>query len=199
MQNLFSDQAPLRGGTTSVIGSGKNQLRGTVACVSADRKGGPGTGKPDPPKYTTCWGRPQPTNPRYSGFPGLFGVYCLRLHRLGSSVGFGTGTRMAPRKNLRTRPGPGVSACKHGTRGSSNKFCPPIQSEPLRTSSLSPRAKRVGRELERGEAQPNAPPLPGPLLLPASGGEEAMLCDTAGLEADATGQSQGRAWGRVCH
>jgi hypothetical protein len=62
---------------------------------------GPGTGKPDPPKYTIYRGRPHSKNPRYCGFQGLLGVSCLGLQRLGSSVGFGTGTRMAPRKNLR--------------------------------------------------------------------------------------------------
>jgi hypothetical protein len=40
-------------------------------------------------------------NPKYSGFQAIFGVSCFRLQRLGSSVGFGIGTRMAPKKNLR--------------------------------------------------------------------------------------------------
>jgi hypothetical protein len=69
---------------------------------TADGKGGPGTGKPDRPKHTICRGRPYPKNTRYSGFQGLFCVSCLSLQRLGLSVGFGTGTRMAPKKKLRT-------------------------------------------------------------------------------------------------
>jgi hypothetical protein len=68
---------------------------------TADGKGRPGTGKPDPPKHTIYRGRPRPKDPRYSGVQGIFGVSCFRLQRLGSSVGFGTGTRMAPKNNLR--------------------------------------------------------------------------------------------------
>ena len=68
---------------------------------TADGKGGPGTGKPDRPKHTIYRGRPYPKNTRYSGFQGLFCVSCLSLQRLGLSVGFGTGTRMAPKKKLR--------------------------------------------------------------------------------------------------
>jgi hypothetical protein len=60
-----------------------------------------GNGKPDPPKHTIYRGRPHLKNPRYSGFQGLLGVSCLSLQRLGSSVGFGTRTRMASKKNLR--------------------------------------------------------------------------------------------------
>jgi hypothetical protein len=73
--------------------------------VSADGKGDSGTGKPDQAKHTICRGRPHPKNPRYSGFRGLFGVCCLRMQRLGSSVRFGTGTRVAPNKNPRKRGG----------------------------------------------------------------------------------------------
>ena len=51
------------------------------------------------------------------------------------------------------------------------------------TSSLSPHEERVGRELEKGESQRNAPPLPGPLLLPASGGEGEMLCQSGRFQA----------------
>jgi hypothetical protein len=68
---------------------------------TADGKRGPGTGKPDRPKHTIYRGRPYPKNTRYSGFQGLFCVSCLSLQRLGLSVGFGTGTRMAPKKKLR--------------------------------------------------------------------------------------------------
>ena len=50
------------------------------------------------------------------------------------------------------------------------------------TSSLSPREERVGRELERGESQQNAPPLLSPLLLPTSGGEGEMLRSRAFLD-----------------
>ena len=52
-------------------------------------------------RHTIYRGRPRPKDPRYSGFQGILGVSCFRLQRLGSSVGFGTGTRMAPKKNLR--------------------------------------------------------------------------------------------------
>ena len=68
---------------------------------TADGKGCPGTGKPDRPKHTIYRGRSYPKNTRYSGFQGLFCVSCLSLQRLGLSVGFGTGTRMAPKKKLR--------------------------------------------------------------------------------------------------
>jgi hypothetical protein len=51
-------------------------------------------------RHTIYRGQPDPKNPRYSGFRGLFGVCCLRLQRLGSCVGFGTGTRMAPNKSI---------------------------------------------------------------------------------------------------
>jgi hypothetical protein len=64
--------------------------------VSADRKGRQGIGKPDQAKHTMYRGWPHPRNPRYSGFRGVFRVCCLRLQRLGSSLEFGTGTRMAP-------------------------------------------------------------------------------------------------------
>ena len=73
--------------------------------VSADGKGCPGTGKPDQAKHTIYGGWPHPRNPRYSGFRGHFGVCCLRLQRLGSSVGFGTGTRVASNNNPRKRGG----------------------------------------------------------------------------------------------
>ena len=151
LSSAFCKPGATSGGTTSVIGSGKNQPWGTVACVSADRKGGPGTGKPDPPKYTTCSGQPHPKNPRYSGFPGVFGVNCLRLQRLASSVGLGTGTPMAPRKNLRTGPETGVSACKHGGSGSSNRFCPPIQMN--RSCGVRPRSWLLRRST-RPQAAP---------------------------------------------
>ena len=64
--------------------------------VSADRKGRQGIGKPDQAKHTMYRGWPHPRNPRYSGFRGVFGVCRLRLQRLGSSLEFGTGMRMAP-------------------------------------------------------------------------------------------------------
>jgi hypothetical protein len=59
-----------------------------------------GTGNWDQPNHTTCSGRPLSTNPTYSAFWSVFGVTCLRLQRLASSVGFGTTARLAPRKNL---------------------------------------------------------------------------------------------------
>jgi hypothetical protein len=68
---------------------------------TAYEKGGVGNGKPDPPKHTIYRGRPHLKNPRYSGFQGLLGVSCPSLQRLDSSVGFGTRTRMAPKKRLR--------------------------------------------------------------------------------------------------
>ena len=68
---------------------------------TAYEKGGVGNGKPDPPKHTIYRGRPHLKNPRYSGFQGLLGVSCLSLQRLGSSVWFGTRTRVAPKNNLR--------------------------------------------------------------------------------------------------
>jgi hypothetical protein len=48
-----------------------------------------GIGNWDQPKHTTCWGRLIWENPTYSAFWRLFGVTCLRLHPLASSVGFG--------------------------------------------------------------------------------------------------------------
>ena len=51
-------------------------------------------------RHTIYRGRSHLKNLRYSGFRGLFGVCCLRLQRLGSSVGFGTGTREAPNKSI---------------------------------------------------------------------------------------------------
>jgi hypothetical protein len=57
--------------------------------VSADRKGRQGIGKPDQAKHTMYRGWPHPRNPRYSGFRGVFRVCCLRLQRLGASVGVG--------------------------------------------------------------------------------------------------------------
>ena len=42
-------------------------------------------------------------------------------------------------------------------------------------SSLSLREERVGREPERGEIQPIAPPLPGPLLHCAEEREKSTL------------------------
>ena len=63
--------------------------------------GGPSFGKPDQANHTIYRGQPHPENPKYSGFRDLFGVYRLRLQRLGSCVGFGTGTREAPNKSIR--------------------------------------------------------------------------------------------------
>ena len=62
---------------------------------------GSGHWKTGPAQTHYLWGRPHPKNPRYSGFRGLPGVCSLRLQWLGSSVGFGTGMRMAPNKSMR--------------------------------------------------------------------------------------------------
>jgi hypothetical protein len=56
----------------------------------------------------------------------VFGVTCLRLQRLASSVGFGTTVQLAPKKNLRVLR---VTYCKPGGSGSSDRFCPPIKGE----------------------------------------------------------------------
>src|ERR1035441_901592 len=42
-----------------------------------------------PAKHTTCRGRPLSENPTYSAFWSVFGVTCLRLQRLASSVASG--------------------------------------------------------------------------------------------------------------
>jgi hypothetical protein len=47
-------------------------------------------------KYTTCRGLGRSESPTYSAFCSVFGVTCLRLHPLASSVGFGTTVRVAP-------------------------------------------------------------------------------------------------------
>ena len=51
--------------------------------------------------HTICRDPPHQKHTRYSGFQDLLGVTCLSLQRLGSPLWFGTGTRMAPMKNLR--------------------------------------------------------------------------------------------------
>ena len=85
-------------------GQGDSEDRGqrSVRGGEADGKGGPGTGKPDPPKYTICGGRPIWDGPTYSAFRSVFGATCLRLQRLASSLGFGTAVRLGPRKNGKT-------------------------------------------------------------------------------------------------
>jgi hypothetical protein len=52
-----------------------------------------GMGNWDPPRHTTCSGRPLSRNPTYSAFWSGFGATCLRWQRLASSVGFGTTSR----------------------------------------------------------------------------------------------------------
>src|ERR1039457_2183494 len=59
-----------------------------------------GTGKWDQPNHTTCRGRPLSENPTYSAFWRVFGVTCLRMQRLASSMGFGTMAGLGPRKIL---------------------------------------------------------------------------------------------------
>ena len=59
-----------------------------------------GIGNWDQPKHTTCRGWPIWENPTYSAFWSVFGVTCLRLQRLASSVGFGTTAGLGLRKNL---------------------------------------------------------------------------------------------------
>ena len=51
-------------------------------------------------RYTTCRGWALSENPTYCAFWSVFGVTCLRLQPLASSVGFGTAVRVAPGKNL---------------------------------------------------------------------------------------------------
>jgi hypothetical protein len=62
--------------------------------------GASGIGNWDQPRHTTCRGRPIWENPTYSAFWSVFGVTCLRLERLASSMGFGTAGRLGPSKNL---------------------------------------------------------------------------------------------------
>ena len=66
-----------------------------------------GIGNWDQPRHTTCGRRRLAKNPTYSAFWSVFGVTCLRLQRLASSVGFGRTARLAPRKN---QPDSGVSS-----------------------------------------------------------------------------------------
>src|SRR5438093_7137071 len=47
----------------------------------------------------------------------------------------------------------------------------PMNRPPTCGVTSSPHEGRVGRGPRRGESKVNAPPLPSPLLLPASGGE----------------------------
>jgi hypothetical protein len=63
-------------------------------------EGGPGTGKPDRPKYTIYSVRHHPQYPTYSAFWSVFGATCLRFQRLASPMGFGTTARLGPRENL---------------------------------------------------------------------------------------------------
>src|ERR1019366_6702237 len=67
-----------------------------------------GIGNRDQPKHTTCGGRPIWENPTYSAFWSVFGVTCLRLQRLASSVGFrddgGIGTQEVRGNGLTSFP-----------------------------------------------------------------------------------------------
>jgi hypothetical protein len=143
-----------------------------ISDYNADGKGGPGTGKHDPPEHTMRRGWRGPKSPRYSGFQGLFGVRCLRLQRLVSSVGFGTGTRMAPRKNLRalcvtcreraalprTRvPRRAVPARTRGTRMWGHWFLHKIPLSPRGTSGE--RAGKRGISIKRTSFPPPSPPF----------------------------------------
>jgi hypothetical protein len=55
----------------------------TVRRHAVDRSGLPcerafGIGNRDPPRHTTCWGRPIWENPTYSAFWSILGATCLR-------------------------------------------------------------------------------------------------------------------------
>jgi len=62
-------------------------------------RGASGRGNWDPPKYTTCAGWRSWEYPTYSAFWSVFGVTCLGLQRLASSVGFGPTARLGARKS----------------------------------------------------------------------------------------------------
>ena len=57
--------------------------------------------------------------------------------------------------------------------------------------SLSPREARAGRELERGASQKGVPPLPNPLLPPASGSEGEAAEGFPGYGAPGTHHARG--------
>ena len=147
-----------------------------------------GTGNWGQPRHTTCRGRPVGGDPTYSAFWRVFGVTCPRLQRLASSLGSGRTARLGPRKNLPPRMVRTRSTASHlfwtksGTRWNASLPGSGAQGASKCRGVLSPKAlvsaqvpslptrNEWGESWREGDQQ-NAPPLPGPLLLPASGGE----------------------------
>ena len=135
-------------------------------------KGASGKGNWDQPRHTTCGGLPLWEYPAYSDFWSVFGATCPRMQRLASWMGLGTTARLAPRqgrmmglpdyrlwtteleergqsRDCAVSPKTGVTCCKHGRSGSSDRFCAPIKGErkngdvirPWRWPGFSPRGK----------------------------------------------------------
>ncbi len=78
-----------------------------------------GKGNWDQPNHTTGSGLPPSKTPTYSAFWSVFGVTCLRMQRLASSVGFGATARLEPRRNL---PDSDVSSEPEGCYATSDQL-----------------------------------------------------------------------------